>query len=121
MLIIGSGVKDLSFYEKALGAVERRRFTNDDGSIHVMEMEIDGALFHFHEEKPSGGNVSPEVAGGVTTVIGLFVEDVDTLVERAVAAGARLLSPPQDYFYGFRQARIEDSFGHHWEISQVIS
>ena len=50
-LYIKSGIKDISFYEKAFGAVELRRFSNEDGSIHVAELSIHGALFHLHEEK----------------------------------------------------------------------
>ena len=48
-LFINNGVKDISFYEKAFGATEQMRFTNDDGSIHVVELAIDGAIFHLHE------------------------------------------------------------------------
>jgi uncharacterized glyoxalase superfamily protein PhnB len=50
-LFIKNGIKDISFYEKAFGAVELRRFSNEDGSIHVAELSINGALFHLHEEK----------------------------------------------------------------------
>ena len=48
-LFINNGVKDISFYENAFGASEQMRFSNDDGSIHVVELSIDGAIFHIHE------------------------------------------------------------------------
>jgi len=119
-LIIKSGVMELDFYQNAFGAVELRRFSNDDGSIHVSEMTIDGNLFHFHEERPAKGNIDPVRAGGVTTIIGLFVPDVDAVMARAVAAGARVTSPAQDYEYGYRQGSIVDPFGHAWQIETAI-
>ncbi|HLZ86481.1 MAG TPA: VOC family protein [Puia sp.] len=119
-LIIKSGVMELDFYQNAFGAVELRRFSNDDGSIHVSEMSIDGALFHFHEERPAAGSVTPGQAGGVTTIIGLMVADVDAVMERAKAAGGLVKSPAQSYDYGYRQGQIIDPFGHHWLIEMVI-
>lgn len=115
-LYIRSGVDNIGFYQAAFGAVELRRWLNEDGSYHVAELSIEGALFHLHEEKPSAGRFSPERWNGITTLIGLFVSDVDGLMERAVAAGATLISPAQDYDYGYRQGQVKDPFGHHWMI-----
>jgi PhnB protein len=119
-LLIPNGVMELDFYKNAFGAVELRRFSNDDGSIHVSEMTIDGALFHFHEENPAKRNLSPERAGGVTTILGLFVADVDAVMARALAAGAIEQSPVQSYDYGYRQGSLVDPFGHVWQIEMVI-
>ncbi len=115
-LYIKGGITDISFYEKAFGATELRRFTNDDNSIHVAELSIDGVLFHLHEEKLSAGQFSPPEINGTTTFIGLFVPDVDEVIASAIAAGAVLLSPAQSYDYGYRQAEIKDPFGHVWLI-----
>jgi len=111
---------DISFYEKAFGAVELRRWSNDDGSIHVAELEIDGALFHFHEEAYDGSTFSPGKYNGVTTITGLMVADVDTVMARALAAGAREISPAQSYDYGYRQGVVIDPLGHRWLIEMVI-
>jgi PhnB protein len=119
-LLIPNGVMELEFYKNAFGAVELRRFSNDDGSIHVSEMTIDGALFHFHEENPAKSILSPERAGGVTTILGLMVTDVDTVMARALAAGAIEESPAQSYDYGYRQGKVVDPFGHIWQIEMVI-
>lgn len=119
-LCIKSGVTDIDFYKKAFGAVELRRWTNDDGSIHVAELSIDGALFHLHEEKPGAGQFSPDRHGGITAIIGLFVSDVDAVMKRAIAAGAKEISPAQDYDYGYRQGDILDPFGHLWIIEKKI-
>ncbi len=119
-LYIKSGVKNIEFYTKAFGAVEVRRFTNEDGSIHVAELTIDGNVFHLHEESLKSGIISPERNNGTTAIIGLFVSDVDLWIKRALEAGATLLSPAQDYDYGFRQGEIKDPFGHIWMLEKRI-
>src|SRR5689334_2729627 len=89
-LVIPHGVRDVDFYVNGLGAVELRRFSNDDGTVHVSELSIDGALFHLHEA--GEGTFPPSSHEGVTTTIGLFVDDVDAAMARAVAAGATVRS-----------------------------
>jgi len=120
MLIIGSGTMDISFYEKAFGAVELRRWSNDDGSIHVAELEIGGAMFHLHEENTAKGSFTPAMHNGVTTTIGLMVPDMDAMMARALAAGGREISPATSYDYGYRQGEIADPFGHRWQIEMPI-
>lgn len=119
-LCIKSGTVELDFYKNGMGAVELRCLRNDDGSIHVSEMTIDGALFHFHEDNSAKGKFSPDKYNGITTIIGLMVEDVDAVMHRAIAAGALELSPAQDYDYGYRQGEIKDPLGHVWLIEKVI-
>src|SRR5687767_12697721 len=94
-LFIPRGTNDISFYAAAFGAEELRRWTNDDGSIHVAEFSIKGALFHLHEETADKALFSPAVHKGSTVLIGLFVDDVDTFIKVAVANGARLINPAQ--------------------------
>ncbi len=119
-LYIKSGVTNIEFYTKAFGAIELRRFSNDDGTIHVSELSIDGAMFHVHEEVLRKNSFSPERHNGTTTTIGLFVPDVDAVMKSAMAAGAVLVSPAQDYDYGYRQGQIKDPFGHIWMIEMKI-
>jgi PhnB protein len=119
-LYIKSGVTNIDFYKKAFGALELQRWMNDDGSYHVAELSIDGALFHLHEEKESGGQFSPAKINGITTLIGLFVADVEGVMSRAVDAGAVVLSPAQKYDYGYEQGVIKDPFGHHWMIEKKL-
>ena len=119
-LFIRNGVKDISFYEKAFGASEVRRFSNDDGSIHVVELSIDGALFHIHEITANKNFFSPEKNNGTTICIGLFVSDVDEVMSKAIKAGAIEISPAQDYDYGYRQGKVKDPFGHYWQIQKKI-
>ena len=119
-LFIKSGVFDISFYEKAFGAVELRRFANDDGSIHVSELSIEGALFHLHEEVLHSGRFEPGRHNGTTVTVGLFVPDVNAVMNKAISAGGIEISPAQDYDYGYRQGEIKDPFGHHWLIEMKI-
>lgn len=119
-LFINSGVKDISFYEVAFGATEQMRFTNDDGSIHVVELSIDGAIFHIHEVTSKQYFFSPDKNNGTTICIGLFVPDVDEVMAKAIKAGATEINPAQDYEYGYRQGTIKDPFGHYWQIQKKL-
>ncbi len=119
-LFIPAGVSDISFYITGLGATELRRFSNDDGTIHVSELQIGLSIFHLHEERATKGQITPTQAGGITSLVGLFVDDVAWFMERAIAAGASLINPAQDYDYGYRQGEVKDPFGHVWLIQQTI-
>jgi PhnB protein len=119
-LFIPAGVKDISFYFNAFGAIEIKKLKNNDGTIHVAELSINGTIFHLHEERPLKGQLCPDIAKGVTALIGLFVDDVDSVMNAALKAGAKLLNPAQDYDYGYRQGDIIDPFGHQWMIEMKI-
>jgi PhnB protein len=119
-LFIPSGVTDISFYFKAFGAVEIKSLQNDDGSVHVAELSINGSIFHLHEERPAKGQLEPNKIKGVTTLIGLFVDDVDSVINKALQAGATLLNLAQNYDYGYRQGNIQDPLGHEWMIQMKI-
>lgn len=118
-LYIPNGVRDISFYKNAFGAAENLCFTNDDGSIHVAELSINGAIFHVHEIT-SRKFFSPDKHNGCTCCIGLFVHDVDFVMSQAIIAGAIEISPAKDYEYGYRQGMIKDPFGHYWQIQKKI-
>lgn len=88
--------------------------------MHVSELEIGGAIFHIHEEKPSARRYSPALCGGTSTIMGIMVADPDAVMKNPIAAGATVVSPMQDYDYGYRQGDIRDPFGHLWMIEKVI-
>ncbi len=118
-LYINNGVKDISFYANAFGTTENLCFYNDDDSIHVAELSMDGTVFYVHEVmQPT--QLSPDQANGTTTLIALFVDDVNAVMQRAIAAGAVEISTAQDYDYGYRQGEIRDPFGHYWMIQKRI-
>jgi PhnB protein len=119
-LLIKSGVTDISFYSKAFDAVELRRWSNPDGTLHVAELSIQGAIFHLHEENSKKAFCSPETLNATTTLIGLFVSDVKEVFEKALAAGASAVSPVRDYEHEYRQGELKDPFGHLWLIERKI-
>ena len=118
-LHIPNGTEDIGFYQR-LGAAEHFCFRNEDGSVHVAELELEGAVFHVHETMRWMNALEPVTAGGVTAVIGLFVPDVDAMMQRALAAGATEISPARDYDYGYRQGMFRDLFGHYWQVQKRI-
>src|SRR5580704_14122263 len=119
-LTVRNVLAELNFCKAAFGAMELRRFSNPDGSVHVAEMCIDGALFHIHEQMPGSVEMSPETLKGTSSAIGLFVPDPATTARNAVAAGARETSPVKDYDYGYRQGTVTDPAGHVWLIQKRI-
>ena len=110
----------VEFYQKAFSAILLRKWDNPDGTIHVAEMEIDGAIFHLHEEVTGKNQLSPETLGGTTLLIGLFSPDPDKLFRDAVSAGAKVINAMEDYDYGYRQATVADPFGHQWLIQKKL-
>jgi PhnB protein len=118
-LLINNGVKDISFYANAFGATENFCLRNDDDSVHVAELSIDGTIFHLHEVTKQHF-FSPDKHQGTTAIIGLFVSDVSAVMNKAIQAGAVEISAVKDYEYGYRQGEIKDTFGHHWLIEKKI-
>lgn len=116
-LHIPKGTHSIDFYLK-FGAKEVFSFRNDDGSIHVAELEFDGAIFHVHETMRDA--IEPQAAGGVTAIIGLFTDDVAAVMQQAIQAGATEINPVTDHEYGYRQAMFRDPFGHLWQVQKKI-
>ncbi|MCE7065220.1 glyoxalase/bleomycin resistance/extradiol dioxygenase family protein [Dyadobacter sp. CY326] len=116
-LHIPNGTIEIDFYKK-FGATENFCLRNDDGSIHVVELEINGAIFHLHETMREA--LEPISAKGVTAIIGLFVANVDAVMNKAIQAGATEISPTTDHDYGYRQGMFKDPFGHYWQIQKRI-
>jgi PhnB protein len=106
----------MDYYQNAFGAKILRQWDNTDGSVHVAEMEIDGAMFHLHEETPRSKQLSPETVKATTSQIGIFVDDPHRVVQKAFEAGGTIGSAVQDYDYGYRQGVVVDPFGHQWLV-----
>jgi PhnB protein len=119
-LTVRNVLAELEFCKAAFGALELRRWSNPDGSVHVAEMSINGALFHIHEERPGSKEMSPETLKGTTSAIGLFVPDPAATMKKAVAVGGRETNPVKDYDYGYRQGTVTDPAGHVWLIQKKI-
>ncbi len=109
--------KAIEFYKKAFGAIEKGRLLMPDGKIGHAEITIEGSLLMMSEENSDWGNVSPQTLGGNPLTFSLYVKDVDTVFQKAVDAGATVLMPLKDEFYGDRTGQVVDPFGYKWMIA----
>jgi PhnB protein len=119
-LSVKGGTDAIEFYKKAFGATEIMRLPNPDGTLGHAEIKIGDALVMLADEYPDYGNLSPKTLGGSSVRLHMYVEDVDAFFEKAVAAGAKVLIPIADQFYGDRSGRLEDPFGHVWLVSTHV-
>ena len=119
MLAIRKADEAIAFYARAFDAVELFRLVDPAGKIVHAEIKIGDSLVMIAEEDPDY-NASPQTLGKSTVILSLSVPNADAAFSRAVAAGARVVFPLQDQFYGERAGRIEDPFGHLWIISTTI-
>ena len=110
----------IEFYKKAFGAIEIMRLPGPDGTIGHAEIKIGNALVMLADESPDYGNLSPKTLGGSPVRLHMYVEDVDAFFEKAIAAGAKVLIPIANQFYGDRSGRLEDPFGHVWLVSTHV-
>jgi len=115
-LVVRDAPRAIEFYKEAFGATEIMRLNDPSGSIIHAQIKIgDSPIDIAPEYGPH--NRSPQSLGGSTVPMGLFVEDVDAFAEKAIAAGAKVIFPIADWFYGDRGGRLEDPFGHMWIVS----
>ena len=119
-LTVKGGADAIEFYKKAFDAMEVMRLPNPDGTLGHAEIKIGNALVMLADEYPDYGNLSPKTLGGSSVRLHMYVEDVDAFFEKAVTAGAKVLIPIADQFYGDRSGRLEDPFGHVWLISTHV-
>jgi len=116
-LIVSGAARAIEFYKKAFGATELFRMAQPDGRIGHAEIKIGNSPIMLADEFPEMGARSPQSLGGSAVSILLYVEDVDALFSQAVAAGAKVLRPVEDKFYGDRSGGVVDPFGHQWHIA----
>lgn len=110
----------LEFYREAFGATELMRVADANGRVGHAEFRIGRALLMLADEHPEMDVRSPHSIGGTPVGLHLYVEDVDAFAARAVAAGAALVRPVADQFYGDRSCTIEDPFGHRWYVATHV-
>jgi PhnB protein len=117
-LVVSGGDAAFDFYARAFGAEELgERFTGPDGELIHAEIRIGDSVVMLTGESEQG-----RVPGDdpVTAIMATYWKDVDAAWERAVGAGAEVIFPLADQFYGERGGRVRDPFGHQWMLSQVI-
>ena len=110
----------IDFYQQAFGAQEMFRLTEPSGRIGHAELRIGQAMVMLSDEYPEYQFLGPRTLGGTTFSIHLHVDDADQLMARAIAAGATVLHPLKDQFYGERSGSVRDPFGHEWLLGHEI-
>ncbi len=114
-LVVQDAARAIEWYARVFGAEELPgRLAVPGGKIGHAELRIGDSIVMISDEFAEWGNVSPRTLGGTPLALALYVEDVDAVAERAVTAGAKVLIPVADQFYGDRSGRLEDPFGHVW-------
>jgi len=117
-LIISGASDAIEFYKKAFGANEVYRFQGPDGkSIMHAEIRIGDSAIMLCDEMPQMGCLSPKTIGGPSGSIYLYVNDADSVFNKAVSAGAKPIVEMMDGFWGDRMGAISDPFGHRWTIA----
>jgi PhnB protein len=119
-LIVRDGAAAIDFYQNVFGAKLRMKLDAPGGRIGHAELEIGNGLFMLADEHPEMGALAPTTIGGTPVGLHVYLEDVDAVAKKAVAAGATLKRPVENQFYGDRLGSIIDPFGHLWHISTHV-
>jgi PhnB protein len=119
-LVVKGAARALEYYKKVFDAKELMRFADPSGNVGHAEILIGDSRIMVSDEYPQMGFRGPQALGGSPVGILLYLEDVDARFDRAIAAGAQVLKPVQDQFYGDRSGTLVDPFGHIWTIAKHI-
>jgi len=119
-LIVNGAAAAIDFYKSVLGATERMRMAGPDGKLGHAELEIGDSVIMLADEHPEMNARGPKTVGGTPVFLHVYVEDADSVFERAVEAGAEPLQPVEDKFYGDRSGGFADPFGHHWNVATHV-
>jgi PhnB protein len=119
--LVCAGAGDaIEFYKKAFNAVELMRLPGPGGKLMHAAVRIGDSMLMLVDESPEWGALGPKSLKGSPVTIHLQVANVDEVVERAVAAGAKVTMPVADAFWGDRYGQLEDPFGHHWSVATHV-
>lgn len=119
-LIVHDAAQAIDFYRRAFGAEELVRMGAPGEKIGHAELQIGGSRIMLADEAPEVGARSARTIGGSPVSLLLYVEDVDTIWKRALAAGGKEERPLQDQFYGDRSGTLRDPFGHQWTVATHV-
>lgn len=116
-LSIKGAAAAIDFYKKAFGATEVMRMAQPDGRIGHAELQVGDSRVMLADEAPDMDFRSPQAIGATPVHLHMYVDDADAVVSQAVGAGARVVRPVQDQFYGDRSGTVADPYGHVWYVS----
>jgi PhnB protein len=119
-LYVEDAAKAIAFYTRAFGAREGNRMDMPDGRIAHAELRIGDSVVMLSDQFPQSRGKPPSELGGTTVGLFLYVDDVDSVVQDAVDAGASVTMPIDDMFWGDRIGEVRDPFGHLWQIATHV-
>jgi PhnB protein len=119
-IVVRDAARAAEWYRQAFGAEERSRVPLPGGKLMSVELWFGDSAVMVADEFPELGIRSPLTIGGTSTVLNLHTEEVDALWRRALDAGAKVLHPLQDQFWGDRHGQLTDPFGHRWGLAQHV-
>lgn len=120
-LVVRDAAEAIAFYKRAFNAEEFSRMPGPDGcSIMHADLRIGSSHVFLCDEFPEMGAKSPQTLGGTPVTLHMYVEDVDTIFRQAVAAGAQVVMPLRDQFWGDRYGVLSDPYGHAWSIASHV-
>jgi PhnB protein len=116
-LSVRGAAEAIDFYKKALGAKELMRMPGPGGKVGHAEIQIGDSRVMLADEHPEMNFTGPQSYGGTSVHLHVYLPNVDAQVAKALKAGAKLVRPVKDQFYGDRLGTIEDPFGHVWHLA----
>jgi PhnB protein len=122
-LVVDDAAAAIDFYVKAFGAVEQGRLPGPGGKLMHAALHVNGSLVMLADDFPEysdGKSMTPKALGGTPITIHLQVTDVESAFQRAVGAGATVVAPLTDQFWGDRYGVLRDPFGHQWSMGQPV-
>lgn len=122
-LVVDDAAAAIDFYVRAFDAAELGRVPGPDGRLVHAALRINGFLVMLNDDFPEtcgGKSMTPKTLGGTPVTIHLTVTDVESKFQRALDAGATVVVPLEDQFWGDRYGVVADPFGHHWSLGQPV-
>jgi PhnB protein len=119
-LIVDGAAKAIDFYRKVFAATEKMRMAAPGGKVGHAELTIGDSMIMLADEHPEMDHRGPHAFKGAAVSLMVYVPDVDATVKTALAAGAKVVRPVENQFYGDRMGTIEDPFGHRWYVATHV-
>ncbi len=117
VLVVDNAVEAIAFYKNAFGAKQKSVMTGPDGKIMHAEIQIGDSMLMLSDEFPQMGSKSPKTLGGTASGVMVYTKNVDKLFDQALKAGASVLMPVTDMFWGDRYGKVADPYGHIWDLA----
>ena len=119
-IVVAGAADAIEFYKKAFGAVEEARLPGPGGKLMHAMIRIGGGAIMLADEFPEWNSLGPRALKGTSVTIHLYVPDVDAFFARATKAGAKVVMPLDDMFWGDRYGIVEDPYGHRWSMATHV-